>query len=700
SSEPGMSPLELWCNEAQERYVLAVTAAGFAAFQALAARERCPWAAIGTFDETGRLIVEDPLFGNRPVDMPVEMILGKPPRMRREACSERPRTRAFAVASLDLRDALYRVLRLPAVADKTFLISIGDRTVGGLICRDQMVGPWQVPVSDVGVSLSDHDGYSGEAMALGERTPVAVLNAPASGRLAVAEAITNILAADVESLSDIRLSANWMAASGEAGEDAALFATVQAVGEELCPALGIAIPVGKDSLSMKTRWLDGTRERAVIAPVSLIVSAFAPVRDVRRTLTPLLDTGSGTALWLIDLGFGRNRIGGSALAQVYGELGDAPADLDDPERLVHFAAALGELKREERVLAYHDRSDGGVLVTLLEMAFASHCGLEIEVPSELAPESVAAWLFAEEPGAIVQVRRDDEVRLTEVLTRHGLEHCARRIAAPTRELRVRIRRDAPLLNEAWTDLRAAWSQTSYHMRRLRDDPQCAAEELTAQLSADDPGLHVALSFDPNEDIAAPYVTKSARPRIAVLREQGVNSHVETAAAFDRAGFEPIDVHMSDVLSGRCSLETFKGLVACGGFSYGDVLGAGEGWAKSILFHEAAREALARFFERRDIFALGICNGCQMLAALKSIIPGTEHWPRFVRNRVEQFEARFTLVEVLESPSLLLQGMAGSRLPIAVSHGEGRAEFSSAEAARACAQSGTIGFRYIDHHGRP
>jgi phosphoribosylformylglycinamidine synthase len=701
SSEPGMSPLELWCNEAQERYVLAVSAAGFASFEALAARERCPWALIGTFDDTGRLVVEDPLFGNRPVDMPLEMILGKPPRMRREANTLVPRARAFATAEIDLREATYRVLRFPAVADKTFLITIGDRTVGGLVSRDQMVGPWQVPVSDVGVTFSDHEGYAGEALAMGERTPVAVLDAPASGRLAVAEALTNILAADVEKLSDVRLSANWMAASGEPGEDAALFATVQAVGEELCPALGIAIPVGKDSLSMKTRWREGGEERTVIAPVSLIVSAFAPVRDVRRTLTPVLRTDVGeSALWLIDLGFGRNRLGGSALAQVYGELGEEPADLDDPQRLARFGAALSELKSAQRVLAYHDRSDGGVLVTLLEMAFAGHCGLDIEVPRTLPSESVTPWLFAEEPGAVLHVRRADEPQFRETIARHGLERCAQRIAVPSQELRVRIRRDTTLLDEAWADLRAAWSETSYHMRRLRDDPQCALEERAAQVAVDDPGLHVALSFDPQQDVAAPYVSNGARPRIAILREQGVNSHVETAAAFAQAGFEAIDVHMTDLLAARCSLESFKGLVACGGFSYGDVLGAGEGWAKSILFHEAARAELASFFSRADTFALGICNGCQMLAALKTLVPGSEHWPRFVRNRVEQFEARFSLVEILPSPSLLLEGMAGSRLPIAVSHGEGRAQFGSEAAARACTQSGTVAFRYVDHHGVP
>ena len=699
SSEPGMTPLELWCNEAQERYVLAVTAQGLPTFAALAARERCPFAVIGTIDDTGQLVVRDPKFADAPVDMPIEVLLGKPPRMTREVASVSAPRRPFATAALDWRDAAYRVLRFPAVADKTFLISIGDRTVGGLISRDQMVGPWQVPVSDVAVTLCDHFAHAGEAMAMGERTPVAVLDAPASGRLAVGEAITNILAADVESLSDIRLSANWMAACGEPGEDAALYATVQAVGEELCPALGIAIPVGKDSLSMKTSWRDSGGDKAVVAPLSLIVSAFAPAADVRRTLTPTLSLDAGSsALWLIDLGAGRNRLGGSVLAQVHGEMGEEPPDLDDPALLVRFAAALRELKAAGIILAYHDRSDGGLFATLLEMGFAGHCGLEIELPGSLGGSSAAfAALYAEELGVVVQIRDADEPRLRAILSAHGLEALAQRLGQPTHDMRIRIRAGGALLDEAWTDLRRAWSQTSFELRRLRDDPECAQEELAAQSDPDDPGLSVALSFDPSEDIAAAYVLRGARPAVAILREQGVNSQVETAAVFERAGFESVDVHMTDLLSGRRSLEDFKGLVACGGFSYGDVLGAGEGWAKSILFHEAAREELMRFFARPDTFSLGICNGCQMFAALQSLIPGTEHWPRFVRNRVEQFEARFTQVEILRSPSVLLAGMAGSLLPIAVAHGEGRAEFASAAAVRACEASGTIAFRYVNHH---
>ena len=697
SAESGLSPLELWCNEAQERYVVLVTAADLPAFRAIAERERCPFAVIGELDDTGRLTVCDPLLGEDPVDMPLEVLLGKPPRMTRDVKSVVPPRRSFATAGLDVREALYRVLRLPAVADKTFLITIGDRTVGGLISRDPLVGPWQVPVSDVAVTIADHTGVRGEAMAIGERTPVAVLDAPASGRLAVAEAITNILAADVERLGEIRLSANWMAACGEPGEDAALYETVRAVGRELCPALGIAIPVGKDSLSMRTRWRDGGLEKSVVAPVSLIISAFAPVGDVRKTLTPALRTDAPTALWLIDLG--RQRLGGSALAQVYGALGSEPADLDDPQLLIRLAAAVTELRRAGLPLAYHDRSDGGLIVTLLEMAFAGHCGLEIDLPAERGEP--LAQLFAEEPGVVLQIDARQESALRAVLARHGLSEYALRLGAPQRAMQVQVRcAGRVLLDESWRDLRAVWSETSWQMRRLRDDPSCADEEYAAQIDERDPGLTVDLRFDPEEDIAAPYIGGTTRPRLAVLREQGVNSHNETAAIFERAGFAPYDVHMTDLIAGRHALRDFVGMVACGGFSYGDVLGAGEGWAKSILFNEALREQFQAFFERRDTFALGVCNGCQMFAALQRIIPGTEHWPRFVTNRSEQYESRLTLVEILESPSVLLSGMAGSVLPIAVAHGEGRAEFASAAAEQACLSSTLVAVRYVDHYRRP
>jgi phosphoribosylformylglycinamidine synthase len=694
SAESGLSPLELWCNEAQERYLLVIDRRRIGEFGAIAARERCPFAVLGEIDASGQLQVHDRLFADEPVDMPLALLLGKPPRLTRDVKSTVSERHRFDLAAIDIREAAYRVLRLPAVADKTFLITIGDRTVGGLVSRDQLVGPWQVPVSDVAVTLADYQGVAGEAMAMGERTPVALLDAPASGRLAVAEAITNILAADVASLAQIRLSANWMAACGEPGEDAALYATVHAVARELCPKLGIAIPVGKDSLSMKTTWSDGGKQRSVVAPVSLIVSAFAPVSDARRTLTPALQLDERpSSLWLLDLAGGRNRLGASALAQVYRALGEEPADLDEPQRLSAFAAALTELRAAGMLRAYHDRSDGGLFVTLLEMAFAGHCGLDIALPAARGP--ALAQLFSEEPGVVVQLLAGDEPAFAAVLARHGLTDAALYLGAPVSELRVQMRVGATLFDESWVDLRRAWSETSWCLRRLRDDPQCADEEFAAQTAQDQPGLSVDLTFDPQVDIAAPYVARGARPAIAILREQGVNSHVETAAVFDACGFTPHDVHMTDLLSGRRTLDEFKGLIACGGFSYGDVLGAGEGWAKSILFHAAVREEFQRFFARGDSFALGICNGCQMFAALREIIPGSGQWPRFVKNRSEQFEARFSMVEVLDSPSVLLAGMTGSMLPIAVSHGEGRAEFASPVEAQACASSGLVGFRYVN-----
>ena len=534
---------------------------------------------------------------------------------------------------------------------------------------------------------------------MGERAPVAVLNAPASGRLAVTEALTNILAADVAGLAEVRLSANWMAACGEPGEDAALYATVRAVGEELCPALGIAIPVGKDSLSMKTSWQEAGQVRSVVAPVSLIVSAFARVGDVRRTLTPVLRPDLGPcSLWLIDLAGGRARLGGSVLAQVHGHLGAETPDLDDPALLLAFARVMPKLRAAGLLQAYHDRSDGGLLVTLLEMAFAGHCGVNIDAAG--SGRSTIAQLFAEEPGVVVQVSDTRRAQFLALLEAEGLLAHARRVGAPRSDMLVHIAGAGENLVAPWSELRRAWSETSFQMRQLRDDPQCAQEELAAQTDGSDPGLRVALSFDPQEDIAAPWVATGVRPRVAILREQGVNSQVETAAACEQAGFEPHDVHMTDILRGRRTLAEFKGLVVCGGFSYGDVLGAGEGWAKSILFNGLAREQFEAFFARPDTFTLGSCNGCQMLAALKSLIPGTASWPRFVRNRVEQFEARFSLVEILPSPSVLLQGMAGSVLPIAVAHGEGRAEFESAQQLAECERSGLIAYRYVTHEGEP
>ncbi len=698
TAEPGMSPLEVWCNEAQERYVLAVAADRLGALEAICDRERCPYAVIGEITGDGKLTLKDRHFEDRPVDMPVDVVLGKAPKMLRDVKSVRSQGTGFDPAPIPLRDAVSRLLALPTIADKTFLITIGDRTVGGLIARDQLVGPWQVAVADVAVTASDYVGHTGEAMAMGERSPVALLDGPASGRLAVGEAITNILAADIDSLAQVRLSANWMAACGEVGEDATLYATVKAVGEELCPALGITIPVGKDSLSMKSAWAGRDQAWSVVSPVSLIVSAFAPVRDIRRTLTPQLRLDAGaTRLLLIDLGRGRSRLGGSCLAQVYGALGTAPADLDAPQLLKGFVSAITTLKARDLVLAYHDRSDGGVLVTLLEMAFAGHCGLDVVVP--LQDATPLAALCAEELGAVIQVRVGDLDAVRAVFREHDLENCTHDLGSAQGGDRIRIAAGHELLDESRTQLRREWSATSWRLQRLRDNPACADEEFERVGDAEDPGMSVRLTYDPAADVAAPFVARGARPRIAVLREQGVNSQVEMAAAFMRAGFEASDVHMTDILEGRTTLGDFRGLVACGGFSYGDVLGAGAGWAKSILFNARAREEFVRFFARQDAFALGVCNGCQMMSALRELIPGTEHWPRFVRNRSEQYEARFGLVQITPSPSVLLHGMQGAVMPIAIAHGEGRAEFVSPQGLEACRDAGLIAMQFVDNRGR-
>ncbi|HEV8330412.1 MAG TPA: phosphoribosylformylglycinamidine synthase [Steroidobacteraceae bacterium] len=700
SDEPGMSPLEIWCNEAQERYVLVVAPEHLERFAALCARERCPYAVVGETTDDGWLKVADPKFNSAPVDVPLDVILGKPPKMLRDVRRVPGLGDAFDAARVDVVEAAYRLLRFPAVADKTFLITIGDRTVGGMISRDPMVGPWQVPVSDVAVTISDYTSHSGEAMAMGERTPLALLDGPASGRMAVAESVTNIAAADIGAICDVRLSANWMAACGEPGEDADLYATVRAVGEEFCPALGITIPVGKDSLSMKTSWTQAGRVRKMVAPLSLIVSAFAPVRDVRRTLTPQLRTDRGdTSLLLIDLGGGRNRLGGSCLAQVYGSLGREAPDCDDPARLAGFFAAIVALRAAGLALAYHDRSDGGLFATVAEMAFAGHCGVELDLTADSA--SAAAALYNEELGAVLQIRSADAQAVRQVLERHGLARFASVIGRVTSADRVVIRAGGKLvLDEARTALRRAWSETSFRMVELRDNPECAREQFAAAIEPNDPGMNVRLTFGLQDDVAAPYIAKGARPKVAILREQGVNSHVEMAAAFHRAGFTAYDVHMTDLFERRLSLDEFRGLVVCGGFSYGDVLGAGEGWAKSILFHSRLRDAFSAYFARPDAFALGVCNGCQMMSALREIIPGTQHWPRFVRNRSEQFEGRLSLVEVVESPSLFFAGMAGSRMPIAVAHGEGRAEFAQPGAIDALLRDKLLALRFVENDGRP
>ena len=697
SAEAGLSPLEIWCNEAQERYVLAIDPQRLAWFDAVCRRERCPYAVIGVIDYSGQLVVRDRRAENRPVDMPLEILLGKPPRTAKNIQRQRVAPGAAALRC-DLAEACMQVLRVPAVADKSFLIHIGDRTVGGLVAADQLVGPWQVPVGDVAVTARDFSGFAGEAMAMGERSPVAVAAPAASGRLAVGEAITNICAADVPALSKIRLSANWMAASGVAGEDEALFDTVAAVAA-LCRELRIAIPVGKDSLSMQTRWSDDRGEAAVVAPVSLVVSAFAPVTDIRRTLTAQLQPDEDSQLWLVDLGRGQNRLGGSCLAQVCGQAGGLPPDLDEPALLGGFFAAIRELACEGLLLAYHDRSDGGLWATLCEMAFAGRCGLSIDLGldrSRLLPA-----LFAEELGAVIQIRGETQSQVAEVLARHGLADCAQPVARVLAADRVSlaVAGEAALMFSR-TELRRAWSELTWRMQSLRDNPACADQAFAAATDPDDPGLSPCLGFDPTDKPAAALRGTDRRPRVAILREQGVNSQMEMAAAFYRAGFQPVDVHMSDILEARVELDGFAGLAACGGFSYGDVLGAGGGWAKSILFNPLARGQFEAFFARPDTFTLGVCNGCQMLANLREIIPGTEHWPRFVQNLSGQFEARLSLVEIPASPSVLLAGMAGSRLLIATSHGEGRANFDRPDDREKLAASSQVALRFVDNRGAP
>jgi len=693
NAETGMSPMGIWCNEAQERYVLIIAEEQIEAFSVLCDRERCPMSVIGTLTDDGRLVVNDRDFDNRPVDMSMDILLGNPPKMVRDVVRVPRPDAEIDLSKIDLETAVLRVLRFPAVADKSFLIHIGDRTVGGLSVRDQLVGPWQVPVSDVAITASSYEGTTGEAMAMGERTPLATLNAPASGRIAVAEAITNIVAAPIEDISKIRLSANWMAAAGHEGEDANLFDTVKAVGDELCRDLGIAIPVGKDSLSLRTRWKEGRNEYQVVAPVSLIVTAFAPVIDVNRHLTPQLQSlDEPSYLLLFDLGEGANRLGGSCLAQTFSCSGGSPPDLDDAEALKSFFAAIQELNARNMLLAYHDRSDGGLLATVAEMMFASRLGVSLQLSG--SDHELLAQLFSEELGAVVQVTKKKLTQVQMVLDRTGAKATA--IGRVEAEPRLTIRSDETIvLQMDRKRLQREWSETSYRIQALRDNPSTAKEEFDRILDDDDPGLHADLTFDVNEDIARTF-RGLAGPRVAVLREQGVNSQYEMAAAFLRAGFSAVDVHMSDLLSGRDSLANYQGIVACGGFSFGDVLGAGGGWAKSILYHSRTRDEFAEFFERGDTFALGVCNGCQMFSHLRELIPGAGNWPLFRRNKSEQFEARLSLVEVVESPSIFLQGMAGSRIPIATSHGEGRVSF--ANDADRYASSYTIALRYIDNYG--
>jgi phosphoribosylformylglycinamidine synthase len=725
--ESGLAPKEIWSNESQERYVMAIAPESLPLFTSFCERERCPFAVIGVATEERQLQLVDE-GQTSPVDMPMDVLLGKPPKMHRDVTQVARQSPAMDLTGVSLQQAVIDVLSHPTVASKRFLITIGDRAVGGLTHRDQMVGPWQVPVADVAVTLADYTGFAGEAMSMGERTPLASLDAAASGRMAVAEAITNLLAAPID-LSRVKLSANWMAACGEPGEDAALYETVKAVGMSLCPALGIAIPVGKDSLSMRTQWQVGSDTRKVTSPVSLIVTAFATLKDVRGTLTPQLDAQTDdTSLLLIDLGEGRHRMGGSVLGQTLGQFGDRVPDLDHPQALVNLVQAINQLRAAGQILAYHDRSDGGLLAAVAEMAFAGHVGVALNVDmlvtegdgisdsradhgdaknwagqvSARREELTLKALFNEELGVVLQVRTAERNAVLQTLREHGLSKHTH-VIGKTRPAQSTITKGVGELS-IWRDtkevfaakledLHQVWDSVSWKICQQRDNPACADAEHAAAGRADDPGLQVALSFDPSQNVAAPYLNLS-RPKVAILREQGVNSHVEMAYAFHAAGFESHDVHMTDLQTGRAQLADFKGLVACGGFSYGDTLGAGIGWARSITFNPALTAQFQTFFARQDTFGLGVCNGCQMFAELADIIPGAEHWPRFTTNQSERFEARLSMVEVLDSPSLILQGMAGSRLPIAVAHGEGYANFKQ----RGQASHALAAMRFVDNHG--
>jgi len=716
--ESGLAPKEIWSNESQERYVLAIAPEQLPLFRYLCERERCLFAVVGTATEERQLKLVDGEQNNNPVDMPMDVLLGKPPKMHRDVQHVAVELPPVDLTGMDLVEVSHRVLRLPTVADKSFLITIGDRSVGAMTVRDQMVGPWQVPVADCAVTAMSLEGYLGEAMAMGERTPLAVINAAASGRMAVGEAITNIAAAAIEKISDIKLSANWMAACGQPGQDAALFDTVKAIGMELCPALGVSIPVGKDSLSMRTTWKDDGAAKSVTSPVSLIVSSFAPVQDVRRTLTPQIRTDLGdTVLIAIDLGRGKNRMGASALTQVMQQIGNETPDVDSAEDLKGFFAAIQQLNKEGQLLAYHDRSDGGLFATLAEMAFAGRSGLSINLDIlAMESEHAADWgdsknwtsqvgerrneltlraLFNEELGAVIQVRADQKSEVMNVLRAYNLGACSHIIGKPNNRDVIEFMRDAKnIYSQPRSALHRLWSETSWRIARLRDNPACADAEYERLLDLADPGITPKLTFDPQEDIAAPFLNIGARPRVAILREQGVNSHIETAYVMHKSGFESVDVHMSDLIAGRAKLDDFKGLIAVGGFSYGDVLGAGEGWAKTILFNAQLAGQFSQFFQRQDTFSLGICNGCQMMSNLKSIIPGAQDWPKFTRNKSEQFEARFSMVEVQDSPSIFLQGMAGTQTPIAVAHGEGFADFS----LTGDVNKALVAMRFIDNKG--
>jgi phosphoribosylformylglycinamidine synthase len=685
SAEPGLSPLEIWCNEAQERYVLGIAPGDLERFKALCARERCPFAVVGKITEDQQLILNDSLFKNKPVDLPMDVLFGKPPKMTRQVTRQQDKHDQLDFKNVPLAEAIERVLHLPVVGSKKFLITIGDRTVGGLSVRDQMVGPWQVPLSDVAVTAVAFDSDAGEAMAMGERTPLALINAPAAARMAVGEAITNIAAADIKQLSDIKLSANWMAAVGNAHEEEKLFDSVKAIGEDFCPDLGLTIPVGKDSLSMRTKWQDGSTDKSVTSPVSLVITGFAPTGNAQKTLTPQLDLTDETALILIDFSGGKIRLGGSALAQVYNQLGNETPDADAAS-LKQFFTAFTSLKRQGKILAYHDRSDGGLLTTVLEMAFASRCGLELDLSG--LPGSTLEKLFNEELGAVIQVYQNDIKMISSAFGKQAIV-----IGQPTKVQEIHISDGSKIYQNSRAKLESWWSDTSYQLQKLRDNPEAADQEFAALQDNKDPGLSANVNFKP---LAKQY---KDRPKVAIFREQGVNGQVEMAAAFDRAGFTSVDVHLNDIISGQVNLEHFAGLAACGGFSYGDVLGAGEGWAKSILFNKELRSKFSQFFERPDTFTLGVCNGCQMLAALKELIPGADNWPTFLKNTSEQYEARLVMTRINESPSIFFKGMASSQLPIPTAHGEGRAAFASDIQAKQAIADNLVSAQYIDNYGQ-
>ncbi|MFT4726954.1 MAG: phosphoribosylformylglycinamidine synthase, partial [Granulosicoccus sp.] len=695
NDEPGMSPMAIWSNESQERYVMAVSQDRLADFEKICQRERCLYAVVGQATEERQLKVTDSYFGNTPVDMPLDVLLGKPPKMSIVAEHVDTVGDDFDASSLEIDDVVQRVLSLPSVASKNFLITIGDRSITGQVARDQMVGPWQMPVSDVAVTVADYSGFAGEAMAMGERSPIAILDAAASARMSLAESLTNIVAADIGDISRVKLSANWMAAAGQPGQDAALFDAVKAVGMELAPALGIAIPVGKDSLSMKTIWSDEEGEKQVVSPVSLVVTAFAAVCDVRKTLTPELRRDCGdTDLLFIDLGAGQNRLGGSALAQVHDRIGSTVPDVDDPALLKDMFNAVQSLIDTNNILAWHDRSDGGLFTTLAEMAFAGNVGVKINLSS--LPGNAIATLFNEELGGVMQIRSNQYAEVLAVLESFGLGDVVHLIGSLNDTPDVEIWQASELiLSKRVAELRKTWWQTSYQMQRLRDNPDCADQEMDQISRSDDPGISPRLTFDPRSSLIefAPQILTS-RPLVAILREQGVNGHFEMAAAFDKAAFTAVDVHMSDLFEGRHDLADFKGLVACGGFSFGDVLGAGGGWANSIAYSDKISDMFRAFFTRDDTFTLGVCNGCQMLSQIKTLIPGAQSWPAFHRNQSEQFEARVATVEIYESLSLFFTDMVGSRLPVAVAHGEGRAVFDSVEQAKAS----PVAMGYVDNEG--